>query len=89
MKVSWSVLEASWSRLGGAVGASWVRLGEPGGRLWGVLGHRRALRRFEWRQSERFQLACHLLIDFERNVFPKIIQKSVDFMAKVLGITIF
>ena len=89
MRVSWSVLEASWNRLGGALDASWVRLGGPGACLWGFLGHRRALWRYEWRQNKRFHLACHLLIDFERNLFPKVIEKSVDFMAKVLGIKVF
>ena len=73
-------------RLGAVLGAFWVRLGELGGRLWGVLGHRRALWRFEWRQNETFQLACNLLIDFEWNLFPKVIVKSLDFIAKVLGI---
>ena len=65
-----------------------MRLGEPGGRLWGVLGHRRALWRSEWRQNETFDFACHLLIDFERNLLPKIIEHSVEFMAKVIGIII-
>ena len=86
---SWDHPEDVVRRLGAVLGAFWVRLGELGGRLWGVLGLRRALWRFEWRQNETFQLACHLLIDFEWNLFPKVIVKSLDFIAKVLGIIVF
>ena len=71
--MSWSVVKASWKRLGSALGAFWVRLGEPGERLWGVLGYRRALWRFEWKQNERFHFASHVLIDFDWNLFPSLI----------------
>ena len=86
---SWDYPEGVVRRLGGVLGALWVRLGEPGGRLWGVLGHCRALWRFEWRQNETLHLVCHLLIDFERKLLPKIIDKSLELIAKVKGIIIF
>ena len=53
---SWDHPEDVVRRLGAVLGAFWVRLAELGGRLWGVLGHRRALWRFEWRENETFHL---------------------------------
>ena len=44
-RVSWSVLEASWSRLGGALGASWTAWRPSLGRLGVVLEAPEAIRR--------------------------------------------
>ena len=84
-----SVLEPSWGRFGcvldglGRFGcvleASWSRLGAVFGASW----------RFEWRPNEAFHLACGLKIDFEWILLPKVKEKTLDFIAKVLGIIVF
>ena len=79
------VLEPSWGRFGCALGVSWGA-GRPSLRR---LEHCRAMWRFEWRQNERFHLACRLLIDFERSLLSEVNETSLGFIAKILRIMIF